>query len=149
MKLQNAVWLCVNALALCLVGCAHSPQYDPSLKPVASADLVKVVSLTTDPARPIAPEPWRAKMKIKNTSGKALENVTYKFLLGGKGEQIGEGKIARLDPGATVSVTSDTAKVENGTYRVEGRVFLQNAKGEPEYTDRMNNWMATNVVVAQ
>jgi hypothetical protein len=147
MKLQTAIGLCVVVFGLS--GCAHSPSYDPSLKPVASADLVKVVSLKVEPAKPIAPEPWRVTMKIKNTSGQALENVTYTFVIGGTGESLGEGKIARLDPGATVSVKSDVAKVENGTYRVEGRVFLQNAKGEPEFSDRMNNWMATNVVVAQ
>jgi hypothetical protein len=150
MKLLNSIWLCVIALSFCPGGCAHSPKknYDPSISPDASADLIKVVSLTAHPLKPIAPEPWHVTMKVKNTSAQPLENVVYRFLLGGKGEQLGEGKIARLDPGATVSVTSDVAKVQQGTYRVEGRVFLQKT-GEPQYSDRMNNWMATTVVVAQ
>lgn len=149
MKLHTLVWLFLVSVGFGLAGCAHSPAYDPSLKGDTSADLIKVVSLSASPAKPIAPEPWRVTMKIKNISAQPLENVTYKFLLGGKGEQLGQGKIARLDPGATVSVRSDEAKMSQGTYRVEGRVFLQNAKGEPVFSDRINNWMATNVVVAQ
>jgi hypothetical protein len=88
-------------------------------------------------------------MKIKNVGARPLDNVTYKFLLNGKGEKLGEGKIARLNPGETVEVTSDTAKVEQGTYRVEGRVFLEKSEEEADYRDRINNWMATSVVVAQ
>lgn len=150
MKLQYNAWLCIVALSFTLAGCAHSNKnYDPSRQPAASADLIKVVSLTANPTKPIAPGPWRVTMKVKNVSGQALENVTYKFLLGGKGEQLGEGKIARLDPGATVSVTSDVAKLPQGTYRVEGRVFLGKPGAEPLFTDRMDNWMATTVVVAQ
>lgn len=149
MKSRNAVCLFFIAIILVLSGCTHSPHYDPSIQSTASADLIKVVSLNVEPAKPVAPNPWRVIMRIKNISPQPLENVTYKFLIGGKGEQLGEGKIARLDPGATVSVSSETAKVENGNYRVEGRIFLQNAKGEPQFSDRVNNWMATTVVVAQ
>lgn len=147
MKLQNIFGLVATVIGL--AGCASSENYDPSLKPAATGERIKVESLSAKPAQPIAPEPWRVTMKVKNVSDRPLENLTYQFMLGGKGEELGKGKIARLAPGETVSVTSEEAKLEQGTYRVEGRVFLENPGLEPEYSDRINNWKAISVVVAQ
>ncbi len=147
MKLQNILGL--FAIGFFLNGCSTPAHYDPSLKAAASTELVKVVSIEATPAKPVAPHPWRVAMKVKNVGHQPLENLTYTFLIGGKGEKLGEGKIARLAAGETLSVTSEEARVEQGNYRVEGRVFLQNAAQESNYNDRMDNWKATTVVVAQ
>jgi hypothetical protein len=151
MKLQIIIFcLFIAALGAGLSGCAHSDKaYDPSRKSAASADAIQVVSIAAKPIQPVAPNPWQVTMKIKNAGSVPLDNVTYKFLLNGKGESLGEGKIARLAAGETVSVTSDVAKVAQGTYHVEGRVFLEKPEMEPEFRDRMNNWASTTVVVAQ
>src|SRR5688572_29361692 len=106
MKTPNVVVFFASFVCLWVTGCASSRDYDPSLRSDASTEVIKVVSLDVTPAKPVAPHPWRVRMKVKNVSDKPLENLTYTFMLGGKGEKLGEGQIARLSPGQTMVVMS-------------------------------------------
>ena len=133
-------------------GCETGPSiaYDPSLKQSTSpGNKIAVVGISSVPAKPIAHQPWKAVMKVKNYSKETLRDVTYEFVYDGGAKKLGSGTIPRIDAGQTVEVASDSAeKLDQGFYRVEGRVFLSDSS-EGMYRDRMDNWKDLSVNVAQ
>ena len=130
-----------------LVGCS-SPGYDPTKSTQLSAgDRIQIASMSVSPQRPIAPQPWRASMKVRNVSSQLVKDIHYTINVTPGLNEIGRGTIAELKPGETVEIKSDVAKFDQGTYRVEGKIFLV---GDPEsFNDRMNNISSVMVTVAQ
>jgi hypothetical protein len=139
--------LATLAFLTVLAGCS-SPGYDPTRSPNMSAgDKVQIASISVKPQRPVAPEPWRASMKVRNVSSQPLKDVSYTINVTPGMNEIGRGTIAEIKPGETVEVKSDVARFEQGTYRVEGKVFLP--KDPESFNDRMNNIASVMVTVAQ
>jgi hypothetical protein len=152
MKSNLLLTLLGAALIASVPGCETGPSiaYDPSLKSAISAEnKVAVTAISARPAKPVAHQSWKAVMKVRNLSQVTLKDVSYEFLYDGGGKILGRGKIPQISPGQVVEVASDPAdKLEQGSYRIEGRVFLGNG-AETVFSDRMDNWKDVNVMVAQ
>ncbi len=152
MKPNLLLALVAAAVVTAFTGCETGPSiaYDPSLKPSTSpGNKIAVVSISSVPTKPVAHKNWKAVMKVKNLSKETLKDVTYEFVYDGGGKKLGSGTVPQIAPGQTVEVVSDPGdKLDQGAYRIEGRVFLAN-DGESLYSDRMDNWKDLSVNVAQ
>jgi hypothetical protein len=152
MKPQNVIAIFGAALLLVLTGCeGTSIGYDPSKAATTSPnDKIAVTAIDVSPDKPVAMKPWRVNMHVKNLGAQPLEDVRYEFLVNGREDnKMGTGKIPRIDPGQTVEVSSMAGtKLDQGSYRIEGRVFLDKNE-ETAYADRMDNWKSVQFNVAQ
>src|SRR5262249_27821257 len=143
--------LLVAALFAVIAGCETGPSipYDPSKKPACSTDKIAVVSIRTIPAHPVAHQGWKVAMVVRNVGQEVLKDVTYEFVYEGGATKFGSGMIPQINPGQSIEIASSNGeKLEQGWYRIEGRVFLCGDL-EPLFSDRMNNWKQINVGVAQ
>lgn len=152
MKSNYILALLGASLMIAATGCETGPSiaYDPSLKPSSSpGNKIAVSGISAVPSKPVAHQSWKAVMKVKNLSKETLQDVSYEFVYDGGGKKMGAGTIPQIAPGQTVEVVSDPGdKLDQGAYRIEGRVFLKDG-AESLYSDRMDNWKDLNVSVAQ
>ncbi len=147
--MKNSFFLLLTGASLLgLAGCADY-AYDPtrSTPTVTPGDKIQIVSITAKPEHPVVPQTTQAAIRVKNVSGKTLKDVEYVFDIGATGEEIARGKIASLNPDETVEIKSPAIPFEQGTYRIEGKVFLPKGQEETKYEDRMNNVKAVSVTV--
>gem|GEM_PF-5124225 len=149
MKSQTLPIFLAATFCLFAAGCVNR-AYDPSSASAPSpTDKIQLLSMSVKPLRPIAPEPWRVSMRIKNVGQRPLSDISYTITVVTVNEEIGRGRIPSLAAGETIEVKSDLAHYDQGNYRVEGKVFLPKQQEEPAFADRQNNVMALTVVVAQ
>jgi hypothetical protein len=148
---SNLFLAALGVAIIAVTGCSSSVPYDPSIKRTFNTnDKIAVTSISTVPSQPVAHQTWNTTMRIRNLSKETLHNVSYEFVYDGGFKRMGAGTIPKIGPGQTVEVVSDPGnRIEQGFYRLEGRVFLQNPKSEKEYIDRVDNWKDLAVTVAQ
>ena len=145
---RSLTGLLAVTVTLALAGCV-GPAYDPTqtTRAVALGDKIQITSITAKPEHPVVPQSCQVTILVKNVSDKALTDVEYVFDLGSDNSEYGRGKIASIQPGETIELKSKAAKLPQGIYRFEGKVFLSKSQEESKFEDRMNNVKAVTVSI--
>ncbi|MDB6058472.1 MAG: hypothetical protein JWO95_2316 [Verrucomicrobiales bacterium] len=101
-------------------GCVR--QY-PTTPPGAPVNL-GIVSMHLKPQRPLPGERWRATMLVENRQDEMAQDIAYVIRIPERNLEIGRGRIGKILPNDSLTITSDDVQLPPGRYQIEGTLYL-------------------------
>jgi hypothetical protein len=118
--MNRAFYLAAALIVSLFVGCVR--QY-PTTPPGAPVN-VGIVSMHLKPQRPLPGERWRATMLVENRQPEMAKDISYVIRIPERNLEIGRGRIGKILPEDSLTITSDDVQLPPGKYQIEGILYL-------------------------